>query len=571
MYKKISTTNKFILLNIIALLIISFFPTNKVYVNAETEIPVYLNNNRINFIGAKAQIINDRTMVPFREIGEALGASVSWYEPERKVTMYTKNSYVVLHIDTTVMVYGTYTSSSTGDTSPNTFLLDSPPVIVNGNTLVPLKAVSLGLGAEALWDDVRRSVNITYTPPAPEPSPTITPEPTIEPTPTPEPTPDPELFEDTNTFKNISGKKAQSMYDTDMQFILFYYDSTEELSQEYVNTVKDIAHKNRLLIYAVDEYYENNRDLSFIWDYASRNKDQAPLIFFVDGNYDVIVSSRFENERTLNFMFEDFIDLVEDRDNTWGNSRLRYFEDTDYFKNISAYKAQSMYDSDEQFILFYYNSKDDSSKEYVPTVKKVAQNNKQLVYAVDEYQNNNNKDLYFIWDYASKNYDKVPMLFFVDGTYDVTFSSYLETEKNLEYMFKDFIDVIENNSGKYIFDDTTYFRNITGFMAQSKYDNNDKFILYYYNSKNNASRNYVTNIKNIAQKNKYIVYAIDEASENNNSNLYFIWDYVSKNNHELPLLFFINNNYDVTLSNYLTNENNLNFQFQDFIQSVTLY
>ena len=65
---------------------------------ADTPIGIYLNGQKLETDVAPI-IVNDRTMVPFRAVLEALGAEVSWNEAVKKVfaTLGTKN--IILTID----------------------------------------------------------------------------------------------------------------------------------------------------------------------------------------------------------------------------------------------------------------------------------------------------------------------------------------------------------------------------------------------------------------------------------------------------------------------------------------
>lgn len=70
--------------------------------------------------------------------------------------------------------------------------LDVPAQIFAGRTFVPLRFVGEALGADVVWDDAAGAVRITSPAPAPAPAPEPTPEPAPEPAPEPEPTPEPE-------------------------------------------------------------------------------------------------------------------------------------------------------------------------------------------------------------------------------------------------------------------------------------------------------------------------------------------------------------------------------------------
>jgi len=95
-------------------------------------------------------IINGRTMVPVRFIGEALGASFLWEEKTRKVSYIYKDMLIEIFIDQ---------RQAFVDRQP--IILDAAPFIIDGRTLVPLRFVSEQLGAAVVWDEVTRTVTIT--------------------------------------------------------------------------------------------------------------------------------------------------------------------------------------------------------------------------------------------------------------------------------------------------------------------------------------------------------------------------------------------------------------------------
>ena len=94
-------------------------------------------------------IVNDRVLVPFRAIFEKMNAEVEWVADTRKV-IGKKGSYSVeLMIDaSTGIINGSFTS------------LDTPAIIVNDRTLVPVRVVAEGLNAVVDWDDATRTVII---------------------------------------------------------------------------------------------------------------------------------------------------------------------------------------------------------------------------------------------------------------------------------------------------------------------------------------------------------------------------------------------------------------------------
>ena len=92
---------------------------------------------------------NGRTLVPLRAIFEALGASVEWDAVAQTVRSVKGNNQISLQIGSATMyVNGT----------PKT--LDVAAKIINGRTLVPVRAVSEAFGGKVEWDQYSQTVVI---------------------------------------------------------------------------------------------------------------------------------------------------------------------------------------------------------------------------------------------------------------------------------------------------------------------------------------------------------------------------------------------------------------------------
>jgi len=134
----------------------------------DSMITVMLDGNQLEF-DVPPQIINNRTMVPMRLIFEALGAVVEWDGATQTVTAVRDNTIVIMKIDNQIMFV-----------DDHEITIDTSPSLINGRTLVPVRAVAEGLGTEVDWDTSTRTVIIT-SPSAPVPLPTPPPAPTNAP------------------------------------------------------------------------------------------------------------------------------------------------------------------------------------------------------------------------------------------------------------------------------------------------------------------------------------------------------------------------------------------------------
>jgi len=115
----------------------------------EKPISIIVNGNEVTF--DSPPIIEDgRTLVPLRAIFESLEADVQWDPIERKVTSTKGDTTIVLYI-------GNREAWVNGES----VILDVPPIIVNGRTLVPVRFVSESFGGDVKWDGIERIVRIT--------------------------------------------------------------------------------------------------------------------------------------------------------------------------------------------------------------------------------------------------------------------------------------------------------------------------------------------------------------------------------------------------------------------------
>ncbi len=103
-------------------------------------INISIDGNYIKF-DVQPQIINGRTLVPMRKIFEELGAVVNW-DASTQTAIGTKDNIVVKF---TINDYTMYKNESAKT-------LDVPAQLINGRTLIPLRAVSEAFDCQVGWD-----------------------------------------------------------------------------------------------------------------------------------------------------------------------------------------------------------------------------------------------------------------------------------------------------------------------------------------------------------------------------------------------------------------------------------
>ncbi|WP_207799677.1 stalk domain-containing protein [Candidatus Cryosericum hinesii] len=96
-------------------------------------------------------IENGRTLVPFRFIGEALGAQIGWDPANRTVSYILGDKSIVLTIGSaTAMVNGVKTTLDV-----------AAKILPTGRTVVPIRFISESIGAKVAWNATTRMVTVT--------------------------------------------------------------------------------------------------------------------------------------------------------------------------------------------------------------------------------------------------------------------------------------------------------------------------------------------------------------------------------------------------------------------------
>ena len=112
------------------------------------DIQVEINGQTITF-DQPPIITSDRVMVPMRALAEALGAEVGWDGERRMMTSVRGEDTLYLGIGDFVMWH-----------NDEAIVLEAAPMIVNGRTLAPIRAVSEGYGASVSWDYAAQKVTV---------------------------------------------------------------------------------------------------------------------------------------------------------------------------------------------------------------------------------------------------------------------------------------------------------------------------------------------------------------------------------------------------------------------------
>ena len=105
---------------------------------------------RIPFGDQQSIIVDGRTLVPLRAVMEALGFEVGWETTsQNRVTLIKLEFDISFTIGSRIMIV-----------NGNNVSLDVPAQLINGRTMVPLRAISEATGMEVRWDDENLIVDI---------------------------------------------------------------------------------------------------------------------------------------------------------------------------------------------------------------------------------------------------------------------------------------------------------------------------------------------------------------------------------------------------------------------------
>ena len=95
--------------------------------------------------------MEETTLIPLRKVSESLGAEIIWDSATNTITGRKDNKSFLLNV-------GSKSALLNGEAVE----LLAPPVILDGNTMVPARFIAESLGMEVDWEQDTKSVKI-YT------------------------------------------------------------------------------------------------------------------------------------------------------------------------------------------------------------------------------------------------------------------------------------------------------------------------------------------------------------------------------------------------------------------------
>lgn len=124
--------------------------------SADEPVKVFLDGEELLF-DVPPVISEGRTMVPLRRIAESCGYNVTWNESTQRIGLGKDDVLINLNVGKDII----YVRDKFGSRE---YVLEVAPFIVNGRTMVPLRAISEHMGYDVTWDEGNRAVLIVSKP-----------------------------------------------------------------------------------------------------------------------------------------------------------------------------------------------------------------------------------------------------------------------------------------------------------------------------------------------------------------------------------------------------------------------
>jgi len=115
------------------------------------EIQIFVNDHRVYFDVPPYLDENNRLLVPFRAIAEAMGAGVHWQPDTKQVSVVGRGRIILLTVGSNLTLVN-------GETR----VMDTTPIIKDGRTLIPVRFVGEFLQGVVHWDQAQRLVDIKF-------------------------------------------------------------------------------------------------------------------------------------------------------------------------------------------------------------------------------------------------------------------------------------------------------------------------------------------------------------------------------------------------------------------------
>ena len=132
------------------------FALSSVVVKGDNQVEVIINGEAITFESQQPVIINDRTLVPVRDVFETLGFVVDW--DEKSSTVMMKDRWREIYV-----TIGEYSFELVSFSQPTIIYLDVAARIINDRTMMPVRAILEAIGYSVEWDIQSRTITVSST------------------------------------------------------------------------------------------------------------------------------------------------------------------------------------------------------------------------------------------------------------------------------------------------------------------------------------------------------------------------------------------------------------------------
>jgi len=119
-------------------------------VYADAPISVTVDGERVNFADQQPVVIDGRTLVPVRGVFEALGFEVDWNSHLALVTISRAGTVIIIEPDSDIFA-----------ANGVRHVLEVQAQIINGRTMLPLRAILESVNYEVAWDANSRTVLVS--------------------------------------------------------------------------------------------------------------------------------------------------------------------------------------------------------------------------------------------------------------------------------------------------------------------------------------------------------------------------------------------------------------------------
>jgi len=128
-----------------------------IFKNTSKVIKIFINN-KIGYLNDKEieleippLIINGRTMVPLRFVVESFEGEVYWNDLDKSIKIIFEDKEILMWVNSNI----SYINNKK-------YLLDVPPVVINGRTVVPIRFIAEALNSYVFWNSKEQKVTIIY-------------------------------------------------------------------------------------------------------------------------------------------------------------------------------------------------------------------------------------------------------------------------------------------------------------------------------------------------------------------------------------------------------------------------